>query len=123
MSEAYTHIELSRVEERQRVDDSCTRCVDVHESFASKNTCVTAHIKQRIGLRFVLNIANTDQLKNALTGPDRLGWDIPTCNTSMVQLGRTDPFNVCTKGCDMACYLNDFSKKGMDKRTIILFLS
>ncbi len=26
--------------------------------------------KQRIGLRFVLNIADTDQLKNALIGPD-----------------------------------------------------
>ncbi len=37
----------------------------LHESFASKNTCVTADVKQRIGL----NIADTDQLKIALIGP------------------------------------------------------
>ncbi len=62
------------------MDDGCTR-VAVYESFASKNTCVTADLKQRIRLRFVLNIADTDQLKNALIGPDteslRSDWDIP----------------------------------------------
>ncbi len=57
-----THTEVSRVEETRRVDDSCTRCVAVHETFVSKNNCVTAEVK-KIGLRFVLNIADTDQLK------------------------------------------------------------
>ncbi len=71
-------MELSGVEERQRVEDGCTRCVAVHESFASKNICVTADVKQRIRLRSVLNTANTDQLKNVLIGPDtELDWDIP----------------------------------------------
>ncbi len=42
-----------------------------------KNSCVTADVKQRIGLRFMFNIADTDQLKNALIGPDTksLRWD------------------------------------------------
>ncbi len=57
------HMELSRVEERQRVDDGCTHCVAVHESFASKDTYVTADIKQRIRLRFMLNIPDTNHLK------------------------------------------------------------
>ncbi len=55
--------------ERWTVDSSCT-CVAVHESFASKNTSVTADIKQRIGLTFVLSIIETNQLKNALIGPN-----------------------------------------------------
>ncbi len=39
-----------------------TKLSRVRESFASKNTCVTADVKQRIGLRFVLNIADTNHL-------------------------------------------------------------
>ncbi len=66
MSEAHTHMELCGVEERRIVDDGCTCCVAVHESFASKNTCVTADVKQRIGPRFVLNIS----VKNAFISPD-----------------------------------------------------
>ncbi len=46
-------MELREVEDRWRVDDGCTRCVAVHESFTSKITCVTADVKRRIGLRFV----------------------------------------------------------------------
>ncbi len=42
---------------------------------------MTADLKQRIGVRFVFNIADTNQLKNALIGPDteplRSDWDIP----------------------------------------------
>ncbi len=45
-------------------------CVAVHETFTSKNTCVTADVKQRIRLSFVLNIADMNQLENALIGPD-----------------------------------------------------
>lgn len=40
--------------------------------------------------------------------------------------GRSKLFNVCPEECDMAGYLDDFSKKkkkkGMDKHTVILFL-
>ncbi len=69
MSEA-TKMQLSGVEVRWRVDDSCTR------------RRVTADVKQRIGHRFVLNIADTDELKNALICPNteslRTDWDIPS---------------------------------------------
>ncbi len=63
-------MELSGAEERRRADNGCTCCVAMYESFMSKNTCVKADVKQRIRLRFVLNIANTSQLKNALISPD-----------------------------------------------------
>ncbi len=47
--------------ERRR--DGCTGRVAAHESFAIKSTCVTGNGKQRIRFRFVLSIADTDQLK------------------------------------------------------------
>ncbi len=53
------HMELSRVE-RRRADDGCTH-VAVHKSFMTKNACVTADVKQRIGLRFMFNIAGINQ--------------------------------------------------------------
>ncbi len=65
----YTYMEFSGVEERRRVDDGCTRCIAVHERFTSKNICVTADVKQKVRLRFMLNIANTNQLKTCFDRP------------------------------------------------------
>ncbi len=72
------------MEERWRDGELRTAAhVAVHESFASKNTCVTADIKQKIELRFMLNIADTDHLK---IGPDtealRSHQDIPKLSKS-----------------------------------------
>ncbi len=78
MSKA-THTQSSAEWRRDGVFTTVVLIALLHESFASKNTRVTADMKRRIGLRFVLNIANTDQLKNALIGPHtELGsdWDI-----------------------------------------------
>ncbi len=68
MSEV-THTELSGVEERRRVDDGCTRCIAVHESFASKNTCVTADVKQRIGSGSMVQYGRHRSVEKCLDWP------------------------------------------------------
>ncbi len=63
------------VEERLGVDHNSTHCAALHESFTSKNTCVKADLKHRTGLRFMLNIADTDHLKMSSSALIPSLWD------------------------------------------------
>ncbi len=58
-----------RVEERRGVDDGCTRCIAVCESFASRNTWVTADVKQRIGSGLIAQYSRYWSVKKCLDLP------------------------------------------------------